>query len=488
MWLRASVPVLSLFVIVAVGLFALGACKKKPAESTDTATAATPPPTPEDAGAASELQAAPPTPDAAPEPPADAAPAPAPDAPAVAEQEAFATAPVADAAPLTAEEAALVSGAVNGFAADLYPLVTKDQTNAAFSPTSIAIALGMTSAGARGETAAQMDKVLRLGDDPARTRELLGRIQRLMSSRGPDAPVELAVANRLFGERTYTFEPPFLELVASQFAAPLEPVDFKGAFEPARARINAWVAEQTKERIPVILPDGSLTDLTRLVLVNAIYFKGKWLVEFPRDATKPRDFTLADGAAVQVPTMEMTGTFGFAVRDGTKLLELTYKGEELSMIFVLPPEGGAPDPWVTAEALAGLARLPKREGVQVRLPSYKVDPPDPRKMNDDLKTLGMPRAFDPDNAEFEGLANPPDPNERLSISAVFHKAFVLVDEEGTEAAAATAVVMRMRGGGMGQEPPPPTFYADRPFLFFLRDNRTGLILFAGRVGDPRATS
>jgi len=130
-----------------------------------------------------------------------------------------------------------------------------------------------------------MDKVLRLGDDPARTRELLGRIQRLLSSSGPDAPVELAVANRLFGERSYTFEQPFLDLVASQFAAPLEPVDFRGAFEPARARINAWVAEQTKERIPVILPAGSLTDLTRLVLVNAIYFKGKWLVEFPRSAT-----------------------------------------------------------------------------------------------------------------------------------------------------------------------------------------------------------
>jgi len=158
------------------------------------------------------------------------------------------------------------------------------------------------------------------------------------------------------------------------------------------------------------------------------------------------------------------------------------------MILVLPPEGGAPDPWVTAEALAGLARLPKREGVQVRLPSYKVDPPDPRKMNDDLKALGMPRAFDPDAAEFEGMANPPDPDERLSISAVFHKAFVLVDEEGTEAAAATAVVMRARGGAMVQPPPPPTFYADRPFLFFLRDNRTGLILFAGRVGDPRSNS
>ncbi len=473
----ASGAIVALLVVVG-----LGACKKKPAESTDTATAATPLPPPE-ADATTEPQAEPPAVDAAPGPAADAEPPPAIDA---AGRGTFATATPAEAAPLGEEEAALVSGAVNGFAADLYPLVTKDQTNAAFSPTSIAIALGMTSAGARGETAAQMDKVLRLGDDPARTRELLGRIQRLMSSGAPGAAVELAVANRLFGERTYVFEQPFLDLVATQFAAPLEPVDFKVGFEASRVRINDWVKEQTRERIPLILPEGSLTDLTRLVLVNAVYFKGKWLFEFPRDATKPRDFTLADGTVVQVPTMELKGELGFAERDGTKLLELAYKGEELSMILVLPPAGGAPDAWVTAEALAGLARLPRREDVQVRLPSFKVDPPGPRKMNDDLVTLGMPRAFDPVAAEFDGMANPPNPAERLSISAVFHKAFVLVDEEGTEAAAATAVVMRARGGPMAPPPPPPTFYADRPFLFFLRDNRTGLILFAGRVGDPRA--
>jgi len=488
MKIQPSAPALRIVVLLGVGLLALGACKKKPAESTDTATAATPLPPPEDVAAAEQAPAqTTTTTDATTTPTADAAPAPAPDAPAVAEQEAVAPTTVADAAPLTEEEAALVSGAVNGDAAQLYPLVTKDRTNAAFSPTSIAIALGMTSAGARGETATQMDKVLRLGDDPERARELLGRVQRLLPQSGADAPVELAVANRLFGERTYTFEQPFLELVASQFGAPLEPTDFKGAFEPARNRINAWVAEQTKDRIPVILPERSLDTLTRLVLVNAIYFKGQWAAQFPKDATRPRSFTLADGTAVQVPTMELQGELGFAVRDGTKLLELRYRGEQLSMFFVLPPEGAAPDPWVTAEALAGIERLPRRDGVQVRLPSFKIDPAAPRKMNDDLKALGMPRAFDPDAAEFEGIGNPPDPNERLSISAVFHKAFVLVDEEGTEAAAATAVVMRARGGGMGQEPPPPTFYADRPFLFFLRDDRTGLILFAGRVGDPRST-
>lgn len=392
--------------------------------------------------------------------------------------------PPAAAEPLTDEEAAALAGSINGFAADFFPHLAAGTTNAAFSPASLAIALGMTSAGARTETAEEMSRVLHLGDDPDRTRELLGRLQRLLPRGGDNAPIEIFVANRLFGEQSYVFERPFLDLVATQFAAPLEPVDFRSAFEPARTRINAWVSEQTRGRIPLILPEGALDDLTRLVLVNAICFKGSWAIEFDEEATTPRPFTLADGSQVDVPTMGRSGRFGFARRGGAEVLELPYRGGELSMVVVLPPEGAPPDGWATAEHLAALGSIPETL-VHVRLPRFTIDAAVPRDLKEDLAALGMPRAFECDAAQFEGIGNPPDPTEHLYLGAVYHEAFVVVDEKGTEAVAATSVVGQARGGPPGG---PQVFWANRPFLFFLREQRTGLILFAGRVGDPRATS
>ncbi|MBN1769714.1 MAG: serpin family protein [Deltaproteobacteria bacterium] len=390
--------------------------------------------------------------------------------------------PPAEAAPLDDEEARLVSGAVASLAADLYPRLAADRTNMAFSPTSILLALAMTSGGARGETAAEMNAVMHLGDDPDRTRALLGRAQRVLLTAGSES-VQLAVANRLFGERTYRFRPEFLEWTAAEYAAPLEAVDFRGAFEAVRGGINDWVAEQTRDRIPVILPERSVDPDTRLVLVNAIYFKGRWALVFEPEATVPRPFTLADGTKVEVPTMAARDDFGYAARDGAQLLELPYAGDALSMVVVLPAEGAAPDPWLTAERLAGLGRLPVQE-VEVRLPRFRIDPPGPCRLEAELQALGMERAFDPGAAEFEGMADPPNPDDRLYVSAVFHRAFVEVNEEGTEAAAATAVVMAPQG--MPPSPREPLrFHADRPFLFLIRENRTGLVLFAGRVGDPR---
>ncbi len=394
--------------------------------------------------------------------------------------------PPAEAAPLTDEESRVVAAAADGLAGSLHPRLAAGATNMAFSPTSIALALGMTSGGARAETAGEMNAVLHLGDDPDRARELLAREQRLLIAASSET-VQLAIANRLFGERTYSFVPEFLEWTATQFAAPLEPVDFKVAFEAARGRINGWVKEQTRDRIPEILPAGSLNELTRLVLTNAVWFKGQWLNRFEERATRPRPFTLADGSKADVPMMARTGQARFANRDGTELLELPYDGDELSMVVVLPPAGESPDPWLTAANLEGLGRLPQRE-VEVWLPRFKIDPPAPRELNDDLAALGMPRAFEAAAAQFEGIGDPPDEEEKLYISAVFHRAFVEVNEEGTEAAAATAVVMAARGGGMSAPPPPPRFHADHPFLFLIRENRTGLVLFVGRVGDPRSAS
>ncbi|MBN1773000.1 MAG: serpin family protein [Deltaproteobacteria bacterium] len=481
-----------LLATVGFGLHA-AACKK----TTDTPAAAADAPAPA-APAADDAAQAPATPDAAAAPTVDSVEESPPPAEAAPDSEAAPPTadaepepldetpppPPAEAAPLETAEAAAVRAAADPFAADLFARLAGTGTNVAFSPISVLIALGMTSAGARADTAVEMERVLHLGDDPDRTRELLGRVQRLLP-RGGDGPVELAVANRLFAERSYDFKPEFFELLATQYAAPLERVDFIGRFEAVRGRINSWVAEQTRDRIPLILPDGSLDTLTRLVLVNAIYFKGKWALEFPKRATRPRPFTLPDGTEVEVPTMAVTGSFGLARRDGAQLLELPYRGDELSMVVVLPPEGTVPDAWLVADNLARIDRLP-RTNVEVRLPSFTIDPPEPLNLTNDLKALGMPRAFDRVQAAFDGIADPPDPLDRLCIASVYHRTFVQVDEEGTEAAASTAVVMRsVRGAGPSRT---PVFHADRPFLFFLRERRTGLILFAGRVNDPRARS
>ncbi|MBN1772575.1 MAG: serpin family protein [Deltaproteobacteria bacterium] len=485
--LALAAPTVLLFV-AALGLPGT-ACKKQqpaaPTEAPDDVTPLPPPPAdpvPDAADAGSPPAAAdvaPPPGNAPAVPTADTAEPPAPDTPDAQPP------PAAEAAPLTEEEARIVAAAVNGLAGDLHPRLAEGRTNMAFSPTSIALALAMTSGGARSETADQMNAVLHLGDDPDQTRELLAREQRLLVAAGSET-VKLAIANRLFGERSYTFVPEFLEWTATQFAAPLEAVDFRGAPEPSRARVNAWVNEQTHERIPEILPTGSIDSDTRLVLANAIWFKGQWLLQFEEQATRPRPFTLAGGSKVEVPMMARTAPLRFANRGGTKLLELPYDGEELSMLVVLPPDDEPPDSWLTAANLEGIGRLPQQE-VEVWLPRFKIDPPTPTKLNADLEALGMPRAFERTQAEFEGIGDPPNPVDKLYVSAVFHRAFVEVNEEGTEAAAATAVVMARLGGGIAVDHGPARFHADHPFLFLIRENRTGLVLFVGRVGDPRTT-
>ena len=462
------------------------ACRKQPGALSAAPADGTPlPPPPVDAAPA--LDATLPSP-AAPEAaaPIETPPPRSTDAAeaAAAEGPEAAPPPVAEPAPLTEEEARVVAAAAAGLAGDLYPRLAKDRTNMAFSPTSLLLALAMTSGGARGETAAQMNAVLHLGDDPDRTRKLLGRAQRRLIATSSET-AQIAIANRLFGEKSYAFVPEFLDWTAAQFAAPLEPVDFQNA-EAARARINAWVGEQTRNRIPEILPQGSVDARTRLVLVNAVWFQGQWAVRFEESQTQPQPFTLANGATVHVPMMARTGQMRYGERDGVQLLELPYAGESLSMIVVLPPAGEAPDPWLTAEHLAGLDDLSLQE-VDLRLPRFRIDPPEPTRLDKDLAELGMPRAFDSVTAEFEGIAAAPSNQGRLCISAVFHRAFVEANEQGTEAAAATAVVMKPRGMPAGTPHLRPVrFHADHPFLFLIRDNRTGLILFVGRVGDPRA--
>jgi len=392
----------------------------------------------------------------------------------------------------TPESTAALVQASNAFGLDLWARLREEEGNRVFSPASISLALGMTWAGARGETGEQMARVLHFGEQEAVHAAAAALLAR-WNDPGREQ-YELRVVNRLFGEQRYTFEQDFLALTRRRYGAPLEALDFSGAPDPSRQHINAWVAGQTADRIRDLLPPRSVDSDTRLVLTNAVYFLGKWVSPFEPNLTRDADFHVAPGRTVQVPTMHRTAPFAYGEAPGLTLLEMPYRGEDLAMVFLLPNERDGLDALergLSAEALSGwLAALssdpapgslsPTR--VAVSLPKFEIDPASSTALKQTLVEMGMPVAFDRGAADFTGMANPPDPRERLHISQVFHKAFVRVDEEGTEAAAATAVVM---GRGAGPPPAQPkVFQADHPFLFLIRDLRSGMILFLGRVSDP----
>ncbi|MFN7975602.1 MAG: serpin family protein [Acidobacteriota bacterium] len=375
-----------------------------------------------------------------------------------------------------------MTSSANAFAAALYGDLRSRSGNIAVSPASLWLALLMTRAGARGSTGDEMSRVLHVqanGDVDAKAAALLDRWGK------PVGGVELRVANRLFGEKTYRFEAPYLERTRTAYGAPLEPVDFRGDANGARTHINGWVATQTRDRIKDLLPAGSVDDQTRLVLTNAVYFLAKWEEPFEKTATNPAPFKVGGGRTVTVPTMHAVGFFSYAETDSLQVLEKPYQGGEFAMGFVLPKDDaglGAVEGSLDAAAVDRLFASLSSERVSVSLPKVRIDPPESLAVGDALARLGMPTALDRRRADFTGIANPPDPDDRLFVSKVFHKAFVAIDEEGTEAAAASAVVMARAGSAAPSKL--VVFNADHPFLFFLRDLRSGLILFAGRVADP----
>jgi serpin B len=424
------------------------------------------------------------------EPPAPAV-TPSPDSPAPVGSGALAApttpaapnAPAAPIAPPTAGEATGLAKSSNALAFDLYGKARSQSGNLALSPISISTALTMTWGGARGETAAQMKKVLHAEGDAGQAMDVAGKL--LGSFGGGDGKVTLRVANRLFGEKTYAFDPGYLDRTKAAFGAPLEGLDFKRAADASRVHINEWVAKQTQDRIKDLLPPQSLDTDTRLVLTNAIYFLGDWYSPFSKEATRPARFQAASGVK-DVPTMSQVGLFSFAATDGVKVLEMPYVGGEVAMTLVLPdaPDGlPALEKRLSSGVLTTWIGATQRERVDVALPKFEIDPAASLSLGETLKSLGMPLAFDQTQADFTGMAKPGSGADRLFISKVFHKAFVKVDEKGTEAAAATAVVMTKESAVMPSKPA-AEFRADHPFLFFLRDVKSGAILFMGRVSDP----
>lgn len=370
----------------------------------------------------------------------------------------------------------------NAFGLDLYGRLRTSPGNLAFSPASLSLALAMTWGGARGETAARMKEVMRFGGSPGEVMEGWGRLAAALQD--PARPLTLRIANRLFGEKSYRFESAFLDTTRAAFGASLEPLDFKAAPEPSRVHINGWVEGATEKRIRDLIPPQGIFGDTRLVLVNALYFLAEWRDTFEKDMTFSASFFASRTQKKDVPTMHRTGSFRFAQKDGVKMLEIPYKGDTMSMLVVLPDDVdglGVLESSLTAERLGGLVQSLAPQRVSVSLPKFEINPAAALSLGDLLKAMGMAVAFDRQKADFTGIANPPDPADRLFIGGVFHKAFVKVDEKGTEAAAATAVVM-LRAQGMPMRA--TEFKADHPFLFFLRDDASGLILFMGRVAEP----
>jgi serine protease inhibitor len=389
---------------------------------------------------------------------------------------------VAMARSLKAEEKPADTGAVvrgnTAFGLDLYGQLRSRSGNLFLSPFSISTALGMTYAGMRNRTAEQTAKALYFTLPPAELHAAFGKLQRALNAGDPaKRGYELSVANALWGQKGYPWKNEFLELTKENYGAGLIEVDFAAA-EEARKTINAWVEKQTRDKIKDLIPSGVLDALTRLVLTNAIYFKGNWDRQFKKDFTRDADFFVAPDAPVKAPMMHQTGDYRLAQSPELQVLELPYVGKELAMLVLLPKKrDGLADleKSLTAEKLEGwVGQLRNQSDLPVFLPRFKYTAE--FQLNDALKALGMTDAFEFGKADFGGLNGG---KEELKISAVLHKAFVDVNEEGTEAAAATAVVVKTLSARVG-----PVFRADHPFLFLIRDSRTGGVLFLGRVTDP----
>lgn len=375
-------------------------------------------------------------------------------------------------------DAILAAEAINDFGLELLRSGTPAGDNAVLSPASIALALAMTRPGARGETARQMDDVMRAvaSDDHATWLNALeaalgarnGTFQNISNK---DAEVILRIANAPFAQRDYPWRPEYLDALATRFGVGVRLVDYMTDVEGARREINAWVEEQTEERIPELLEPGILNELTRLVLVNAIYLKAPWFKPFNAEATTDAPFHRLDGSTVTVPTMRGTGGFSYADGDGWWAVELPYAGRDLAMTIIVPDDLGAFEASLDGAVFSGIVGQLELSHLFVWLPKFGIETQ--LKLKDALSELGMPIAFDPDAADFSGMTT----EEQLVIAEVVHQANIDVDEEGTEAAAATAVVIEAVSM-------PEEVKVDRPFLFAVRDVPTGAILFLGRVVEP----
>jgi serpin B len=369
----------------------------------------------------------------------------------------------------------------NAFALDLYRQLSTQNGNLIYSPFSISLALAMTYAGARGETESQMADVLHFpGQDV--THAAFNTLDLALAASGQSpttdqVPLQLNIANAVWAEQTYPFQQDFLDTIALNYGAGVRLADFINQYDPVREEINRWVEEQTKDKIKDLLSKGTLDANTRMALVNAIYFKADWLTVFDAGDTYDAPFHLLDGSDAQVKMMnKLLHDIPYAKGNGYQAVELSYAGGTAAMDILVPDEGKFPEFEAALDAakLDEILAAMQSSSVQLGLPKFTFE--SQFSLPNQLSALGMTDAFHPNLADFSGMTG----NRDLYISDIIHKAFVAVDEKGTEAAAATVVIMRL-----GMAPTSNIMLTiDRPFLFVIRDTVSGQILFVGRVVNP----
>lgn len=371
----------------------------------------------------------------------------------------------------------------NRFALALYERLRQRPGNLCFSPFSIRALLAMSMAGARGETAAQMaDALCATGDDETPHADVGALGHQLHGGGSHDT---LSVVNSLWTQEGTPLLPGFLDIVERHYRGTLQRADFRSAPDAAGAAINRWVEHETNGRIGGLITPGSMDVLTRLLLVNAVYFKATWASEFDPSATREQPFHREGGGRVPVPLMKQRAWAGHLQAREFAALDLPYRDGDLSLLVLLPNRKlslGEFEASLSAALLDEVSTRMRKQEVDVCLPRFRTAW-GAADLRSDLAALGMPLAFDAAHADFSGMNGhqPPD-EEALYLSAVVHKTIIEVNERGTEAAAATAGMMLCRSAL--HPPPTPVFRADRPFAYAIRDRRTGALLFLGRMADP----
>jgi len=381
--------------------------------------------------------------------------------------------------PQVSEEAvAALAAGNNRFALDLYRQLSDEQGNLFFSPYSISLALAMTQAGAEGQTLEEMNQVLHFDLPKEDLHPAFNALDQALAEHAaevPDpeqTPFTLRIANSIWGQKDYAFLPEFLDLLAENYGAGLRVVDFQSNPEAARLVINDWIAEQSEQKIEDLIPQGAINEVTRMVLANAVYFNAAWLFPFYEGNTEPGTFNPLVGEPVEVPMMRQSANFGYASGGGWEVVELPYVSRSLVMDLIVPAAGEFSRVESELDYDRLMAMLDEVSYGDVRLTMPKFEFESEIALAENLKALGMQTAFS-DAADFSGMTG----TDELFIQDALHKAFVAVDEAGTEAAAATAVIVGAKGAPIN----PPEVVVDRPFIFAIRDRSSGTVLFLGRV-------
>ncbi len=370
------------------------------------------------------------------------------------------------------------------FAFDLYHALRNQEGNLFYSPYSISLALAMTYAGTRGETEQEMGTASHFTLSQERLHPAFNALDIELAGRSKEAEsldekgFRLNIANSIWGQKGYSFLPDFLDVLAENYGAGMRLTDFVNAPEDSRTVINDWVSEKTEGRIGDLIPEDCISEMTRLVLVSAIYFNAAWSSPFQEEFTRDSDFHLSDGTDVAVPMMRQTDWLRYGEGEGWQVAELMYESREISMVILLPEPGRFEEfeNSLSSERLNEILDAFEYRYVAVDMPEFRYES-DAVSLRETLSRMGMPAAFTWPGADFSGM----DGTHDLFIGDVLHKSFISVDEAGTEAAAATAVIADM--GGIYTEEP-TAFTVSRPFIFFIRDIETGTVLFAGRILNP----